>query len=258
MEKKSGAQLHQGHRDRMKERFLASGPESFADHELLEMLLYYAIPRRDTNETAHQLIEEFGSLSAALEAPIERLCRVPFVKEHASVYIKLLGELSRRYTASKLQPKKNPMQTVYDDVEKITGVLYPRFLGQTKEVMYVMLFDAGMHLSDLFCVGEGSINSVSITVRAITERAYQRNAASVVLAHNHPGGMAVPSVEDIRMTKDLKTALGVMGIELVEHFIFADGAYYPIMTYSEQNANARFAAMKAAQHNHFSHKEKGK
>ena len=78
--------LHKGHRDRMRERLLANGPEGFADHELLEMLLYYAIPRRDTNETAHQLIEECGSLSAVLEAAPEKLARVPYIKENATAY----------------------------------------------------------------------------------------------------------------------------------------------------------------------------
>lgn len=242
----------------MRERFLKSGPEGFADHELLEMLLYYAMPRRDTNETAHELIEECGSLAAVLEAPIERLSRVPFVKEHASVYLKLIGEISRRYTAQKLQPQKNPLQTVYDSVEKVAGLLYPRFLGSTKEMMYVMLMDVGMHVQDVFCVGEGSINSVSITVRAITERAYQRNAASVILAHNHPNGVAIPSREDLRMTDDVKRALAVMGIELIEHFIFADGSYYPILSYSEEEANQRFETMRAAQHSHFSQKENRK
>ncbi len=241
--------IHKGHRDRMRERFLASGGEGFADHELLEMLLYYAIPRRDTNEIAHELIEECGSLSAVLEAPAERLSRVPYVKQNAAIYLQLLGELSRRYTTEKIMPKKNPMQTVYDSTEKVTNVLYPRFLGQTREVMYAMLFDGGMHMLDLFCVGEGSIGSVSITVRAITERAYQRSALSVVIAHNHPGGVAMPSPEDIRMTRDLTTALGVMGIQLVEHFVFADNNYYPIVAY-ERGEQDRFAEMRAAQHHH--------
>lgn len=243
--------LHEGHRDRMRERFLASGPDGFADHELLEMLLYYAIPRRDTNEIAHQLIEECGSLSAVLEAPLERLSRVPFVKGNAAIYIKLLAELSRRYAADKLLPEKNPMQTVYDTAEKVTSVLFPRFLGQTKEIMYAMLFDSGMHMVDLFMLGEGSINSVSVTVRAVAERAYQRNAAAVILAHNHPGGVAIPSNEDSHMTRDLNIALDVMGIILVEHFIFAENTYYPIMAYAGDVPQDRFAVAKASQHRHF-------
>ena len=244
---KSG--IHNGHRDRMRERFLASGGEGFADHELLEMLLYYAIPRRDTNEIAHELIEECGSLSAVLEASPARLSRVPYVKENTTLYLKLLAELSHRYTVEKIMPQKNPMQMVYDSTEKVTGVLYPRFLGQTREMMYAMLFDGGMHMLDLFCIGEGSIGSVSITVRAIAERAYQRSAASVVIAHNHPGGVAIPSPEDIRMTRDLNTALSVMGIQLVEHFVFAESSYYPIIAY-ERGEMDRFTEMRAAQHNH--------
>ena len=107
---KDQSKLHNGHRERMRERVQNGGISTLADHELLEMLLYYTQPRRDTNETAHALIEECGSLSDVLEAPAERLCRAPLIGENSALYLNLLGELSRRYAMSKFREKKDSMQ----------------------------------------------------------------------------------------------------------------------------------------------------
>ena len=186
-------------------------------------------PRRDTNELSHELIEECGSLFSVLESPEERLCRVSAVGEQTALYLKLLGELTRRYAIGKSDLRKDPMQVVYDSPEKIAALMFPRFLGHPCEQMYALLFDAGMHLSDVFCVGEGTINSVSVTARAVAQRAYQRNAASVVLAHNHPGGVASPSVQDIELTRGLREALALVGVPLLEHFVFTEHAYFPIL-----------------------------
>lgn len=230
------AKLHSGHRERMRERFEKAGPESLADHELLEMLLFYTQPRRDTNEAAHALIEECGSLSSVLESPTERLCRVPQIGSSSALYLRLLGELSRRYTVEKLRPQTDPMQVTYDDADKIAAYLFPRFLGQKTERMLALLFDSGMHLLDCFTVGQGSINSVSVTVRAVAQRAYQRDAAFVVLAHNHPGGVAMPSAEDIRLTRDFDAALSLVDIPLIEHFIFTERSYFPILSHYASDA----------------------
>ena len=221
--------LHTGHRERMRERVENAGTSTLADHELLEMLLYYIQPRRDTNETAHALIEECGSLAAVLEADAQRLCRVPYIKEGGAMYIRLLGELSRRYAIAKFRADDAASDLVYDSMEKLTEMLYPRFLGQSKELLIAILFDARMRMLDLFTVAEGTLNSVSLTVRTVTQRAYARNASFCVLAHNHPGGLATPSQEDIRLTRDMEGALELVGVPLVEHLIFTDRAYFPIV-----------------------------
>ena len=220
---------HGGHRERMRERVASAGTASLAEHELLEMLLDYAVPRRDTNETAHALIEECGSLDAVLEADRDRVCRVPYVKENVATYLQLLGELSRRYAVSKFQPEGVSADVVYDSLEKLATVLYPRFLGQSKELLVAVLFDARMRMVDLFTVAEGSLNSVSVTARAVTQRAYARNASFCVLAHNHPGGIATPSQEDVRITRDMESALELVGVPLIEHLVFTERAYFPII-----------------------------
>ena len=97
--------LHEGHRQRMRARFAVSDPASFADHEMLEMLLYYALPRRDTNELAHVLIEEFGSLTAVLEADVERLVSVTGISDGTAIFLKILGEVAKRYAIFKFDPQ---------------------------------------------------------------------------------------------------------------------------------------------------------
>lgn len=239
--------LHNGHRDRMRERVGAAGVASLADHELLEMLLYYIQPRKDTNETAHLLIEECGSLPAVLEADAQRLCRVPYIKERGALYLQLLGELSRRYAVAKFQPDGVSPDVVYDSMEKLAAVLYPRFLGQSREMLIAVLFDARMRMADLFVVAEGSLNSVSMTARAVTQRAYARHAAFCVLAHNHPGGIATPSKEDVRLTRDMETALDLVGVPLIEHLVFTERAYFPIIANCVQTEEPA-ALSKAAQY----------
>lgn len=146
MEKKP--RLHDGHRERMRARFCAD-PNGFADHEILEMLLYYIQPRRDTNELAHELIENFGSLGAVLEAGRDRLSGMSGVGESTAVYLSLLGETAKRYTIGKLQPEEGKSD-VFDTPEKIVSFLWPRFLGLHTEQAYLLLFDNGMHLLDCF------------------------------------------------------------------------------------------------------------
>ena len=232
MPEKTLSDLHGGHRDRLRERVWQNGAQSLVDHELLELLLFYVIPRRDTNELAHRLIEECGSLAGVLEAPVEQLCRVCGIKEQAALYLRALGDLARRYAVSKFEMSNDPMKTVYDTAEKLAATIYPHFLGQVRERVLVLLFDSGMHMVDLFTVAEGSQSGVSFNVRAVTERAYLRRATFVVLAHNHPGGVAAPSPEDIRLTQEVERALRLLGIPLIEHFVFTDHAYFPIIANS--------------------------
>lgn len=238
---------HNGHRERLRERFLKSGAEGFADHELLELLLFYVIPRRDTNELAHRLIEECGSLPEVLEADATQLQTVDGIKDQASLYLEALGELARRYAVSKFQSKQDPMNTVYDTPEKLAAVIYPRFLGQTKESMLALLFDSGMHMVDLFVVANGSLNSVQVNIRSVAQRAYQRGASGVILAHNHPGGVATPSPDDIKLTQSMEQAFRLLGIPLIEHFVFTDHAYFPILANCSLCAEEDFEHPQAAQ-----------
>ena len=224
---KEKTHLHAGHRDRMRERFLQSGGVGFADHELLEMLLFYAIPRRDTNGLAHMLIEEFGSLSGVLEADTDLLCRVEGISMRTAVFLKTVGETACRYTADKFDPQER--KTVYDTTEKVVTFLASRYLGVPVERVYLLLFDSAMHMIDCYHVCDGSIVGAGASVRRMAEHAYKKGAATVILAHNHPGGVAFPSQDDMRITRRLYQALEILEIPLLEHYIFAEKTYAPIL-----------------------------
>ena len=231
MEKQSS--LHQGHRARMRER-IANDPESLLPHELLEMLLYYALPRRDTNDLAHTLIEEFGSLAGVLEADTELLKSVSGISDSSALYLRLIGEIARYYTADKLTPDRE--SPIFDTPDKIATFMLPRYVGLTVERAYLLLFDNGMHLLDCFHVGDGSVSGVMLSTRRIAERAYRKGAAAAILTHNHPGGMAIASKEDIGVTRHIEDALRLLEVPLLEHFVFSDRAYAPIMRHYDCDA----------------------
>ena len=219
---------HQGHRARMRERLAATSPAGFADHELLEMLLYYTNARGDTNEIAHSLIEAFGSIEGILDADRDRLLSVWGIGEQSTVLLTLLGELSRRYLAQKITDTPSE-KDMLDTPDRIAKFLAPRFVGATKEIALALLLDNSMRPIDCFPVGEGTVSGVSLSTRAVAERAYTKHAAAVVLAHNHPGGVAVPSSDDVITTKRIKEALNLLGVPLIEHFVFSDRAFSPIL-----------------------------
>ena len=240
MAKSAENHSHGGHRERMRERFLTAGGDALADHELLETILFYAIPRRDTNELAHRLIEDFGSLSSVLEADVDLLARFDGLGESSATYLKLLHELTRRYTADKMNA--NDKKMVFDTPGKIAAYMAPRYMGVNIERVYLLLFDNSMHLLDCLHVCDGSVAGVSLSIRRIAERAYQKGAAAVVLTHNHPNGAAIPSTDDIRVTRRVEEALRLLEIPLLEHYVFADRSYSPIMSFSCDQREEAYAA----------------
>lgn len=232
---------HVGHRERMRKRLLSTSPSAFADHEILEMLLYYTNARGDTNETAHALIEAFGSLEGALDADPDRLQAVWGVGESTAVLFTLLGEVSRRYMMQKISGGNKP-DAILDSPEKLVDFFLPHFLGATKELAYVLLLDNSMRPLDCFPIGDGSVSSIILSVRGIAERAYTKHAAAVVLAHNHPGGLAVPSGEDINVTRHIQEALSLLGITLVDHFVLSDRSFAPILNKIDVKTEGAVAA----------------
>ncbi|MBQ8358183.1 MAG: RadC family protein [Clostridia bacterium] len=240
MENQKEAPLHGGHRERMRQRFLETGGKGMADHEILEMLLFYALPRRDTNETAHCLIEECGSLSGVLEADIDHLCHTVGVKENTALYLRLLGETARRYTVRQMEG--NERVSVYDSPDRIAAFLAPRYVGVKVERVFLLLFDNGMHMIDCHHVGDGSVSGVTVTVRPIVEHAFRKGAAAAILAHNHPGGLSIPSGDDLRVTRRLDEAFRLMEIPLLEHYVFGTDGYRPIMALYRAPSDESYAS----------------
>lgn len=226
--------LHDGHRDRLRKRFIEEGAEGFAAHNLLELLLFYAIPRKDTNETAHLLLRRFGDVQSVLSAPIEELCKVEGINQSSAALIRMCGELGTRYCAGRTDDLKRFYS--FDDIGEYLVKLY---WGVTEETVYVLLLNSGGSLIKTAQVCTGSVNSTAVNMRAIVSAALSANAACVVLAHNHPGGTAFPSAEDLTTTKTVANALAVSGIELAEHFVVAGRSYRRIMEQVKSAESAR-------------------
>ena len=212
--------IHDGHREKMRQRFLSGGLDHFADHEALELLLYYAIPRRDTNPIAHALMERYGSLSAVLTARVEDLKKVEGVGESAAVLLKLAPQLYRKARLSDAE-----QETVLSSVERVGAYLLERFAGEKNEVVYQLCLDRKGKLLACKKLGEGGVASEDLDIRRLVENALLTGASSVVLAHNHPSGVALPSRDDYAATDRAKTALSVVGVALADHIIVADGDF---------------------------------
>lgn len=212
--------MHDGHRARLRQRFLQGGLDGFDDLAILEFLLCFAIPRRDTNPIAHALIDRYGSLSAVLEAPAADLQQVEGVGESAAILLTLLPAVARRHMIQRAE-----IGTVLDTTTKCGEYLLPRFFGERDEVVWILCLDAKLTAVDCRLLARGGFNTVAVSARKVVEAALRCNAASVVLAHNHPGGIAVPSAEDARTTDQLRAALRAVGIELADHVVVAGGDF---------------------------------
>ena len=211
--------IHDGHRQRLKDRFRSEGLDHFREHEVLELFLFYCIPRRDTNPIAHDLIDRFGALSKVLEAPPEELAKVPGMGESAATFLSMLGALERYSAVNRASLKKDLiMNTVADCGNYLINFFYNR----RNESVYLLCLDAKRKVLCCKEVGEGSVNSMAVSIRRIVEMALAANATSVILAHNHPSGIAVPSPEDIHTTRRIAAALDAVEVTLVDHIVVAE------------------------------------
>lgn len=208
--------VHDGHREKMRRRFLETGLDAFADHEALELLLFYAIPRKDTNVIAHQMLERYGTLEAVLSAPVEDLMRVEGIGENAAVLLKLVPKVVQkaRLSASK--------ETILNSTEKAGKFLLERFRGEKNEVIYQLCLDRKGKLLSCRRLNEGGADSTELNLRRLVENALLVSASAVILSHNHPSGIALPSSEDYVTTDKVQAALKMVGVELVDHIIVAD------------------------------------
>lgn len=212
--------IHDGHREKMRQRFLKGGLETFADHEALELLLYYAIPRRDTNPIAHALMERYGSLTAVLSAPVEDLKKVEGVGESAAILLKLVPQVCR-----KARMADAAQENVLNSSEKAGAYLLERFAGEKNEVVYQLCLDRKGKLIACKRVGEGGVANAELNIRRVMENAILTSASAVILSHNHPSGIALPSQDDYAATRRVQEALRTIGVALTDHIIVADGDF---------------------------------
>lgn len=211
--------IHDGHREKMRRRFLETGLAGFADHEALELLLFYAIPRRDTNALAHQLLERYGSLETVLAAPVEDLQRVEGMGESAALLLRLVPMLAER------SRRKEGAPVILNSTEKAGNYMLRRFDGKKNELVYELCLDRKGKLLASKLLTEGDVNGAELNIRNLVGNALLTNASAVILSHNHPSGVALPSSEDFITTDRVRMALESVGVQMVDHIIVADGDF---------------------------------
>lgn len=216
--------LHKNHRERMRESFINNGADSFEEHTMLELLLFYAIPRVDTNETAHRLLNHFGSIAEVFEAPYEELIKVRGISKNSATLIKMMPAISKMYMKSRCKDIR-----VFDTPQKLGEFFVNKFIGVTEEQIYVMLLDKSMQLIKCENVSKGTVDMTGINIRVIVDLVVKHKASSVVLAHNHPRGLVSPSTDDLAATSKIKLALKQLEITFIDHIIVAQNDYLSLV-----------------------------
>ncbi len=213
--------VHSGHRERVRQDFLKNGfNEDTPPHKIIEMLLFYSIPRKDTNVTAHELLNRFGSIAGIIDAPVEQLVKVPGVSMNTAALIKLIMPIARRYLSD-----KSANVDKYTNIDDICRYLMGRYAGFNKEVFSVTSFSGSGRMLGFDILSTGSISEVNISTREVIETVLKRQAVCVIIAHNHPGGVAVPSKDDVDVTENIKSALNHISVRLLDHIVIAGDDY---------------------------------
>ncbi|MGV8075495.1 MAG: DNA repair protein RadC [Syntrophobacteraceae bacterium] len=211
----------EGHRKRLRERFERSGLEGFHNHEVLELLLSYAIPRRDVKPLAKTLLDEFGSLSAVLDAPLENLKNVPGIGDHAAVLLAVTPRLLDRYQ----QDRWNQNQT-FSSTRDAVRFLSSEIGTERNEVFYILALSSRNSLIAKEEIQRGSVNRTAVFPRLVVEACLKYRATAVILSHNHPGGDPNPSAADRQLTRKLKRILNELDIQVHDHIIIAGPKYF--------------------------------
>lgn len=210
---------HSGHRQRVRKKFIENGFDVFEPHEALEMFLFYAIPRKDTNPLAHRLLDRYINIGGVCDAPIDELMNEFGLSESAAAYIKMLPEMSRLYNESKISDDN------IIDYENLGKLFQTKFIGRTSEAVALMLGDAKGKMIYFNIISKGSLNSSDMPIRKIVDLSLRHNAKTAFLAHNHPSGTALPSHSDLLTTQKLRETLLSVGVDLIDHFIITDDDY---------------------------------
>ncbi len=221
--------LHEGHRERARQDFLQHGfDRNTPPHKILELLLFYCVQRADTNPIAHELIAKYGSVAGVLDAPVEELAAFKGLSERSAILLKMIMPIARRYLYD-----KSEQRPTFCGLDEIGKYILAQYVGETKEKIGVMCLDTKGTLISFDFVGEGDIASVGLSHRELAKTALSGNATAVVLCHNHPNGIALPSDNDVSLTKEAAETLSKIGVQLIDHIIVDDTDFIS-MAQSEQ------------------------
>lgn len=215
--------IHDVHRERLRDSFLEHGLESFREVQALELLLFYAIPRRDTNPLAHDLLERSGSLDGVFAASEQELCEVPGVGKSTAALILLVPQILKRSRVSAASTVR-----FIRNGREAAEYLRPRLDSEREEVALMLCLDSQMAVINCTELARGTVNAVDFNIRRVVELAIKSKASYVILAHNHPGGSPRMSREDDAVTGRVYKALDLVGVRLFDHIIVAGGEYASI------------------------------
>ena len=216
--------VHDGHRARLKERYTEYGLDNFNDLNVLELLLFFVIPRQDTNIIAHALLERFGSLDAVFEASPQELQAVPGIGANAAALIRLVPDIAKRCAVSKTRDI-----TSFTSAASAARYLIPRLSSEKTEKVLMLCLNAQKQLISCLELGAGVVDNVGVNVRFVVETALKTRASSVILAHNHPSGNPAPSRDDELLTRRIREALRLVDITLDDHIVIGGQAWFSFM-----------------------------
>lgn len=218
--------MHDGHRNRLRESFLATGLAGKTEHQALELLLTYAIPRIDVNPIAHELIDRFGSLAGVIDAEAETLMRVGHISQNSAVLLKLIPQIAQMYSECKWKERR-----LLKSVPQVEEYLRPKMEHEKNEVFYLLALDNHCRLIEAIRMSEGTPNQSQVSVRNVVDDSLRVGATQVILAHNHPSGIAEPSPADIQVTRFLFSALAPLGVTVLDHIIIAGNQSFSLRSH---------------------------
>ncbi len=215
--------MHEGHRERLRARYSSNGIGAFTEHELLELLLTYTIPRRNTNEIAHRLMDRFGSLRAVFSAQVPELANIEGIGERAAVFLRLVGDSATYHAeATGKQKQRIGLLSPADAASYALDLMR----NERYESVYVVSLDKNMRLLHAERLMTGSLSEAPLYPRRVVETALMHRAAAILLLHNHPSGDPTPSHEDAEVTSAVQRALNSIDIRLYDHLVVGEGGVY--------------------------------
>lgn len=206
--------LNAGHRERMRQRYIKNGLDGFQPHEILELLLFYSMPRCDTNKIAHELINHFHTLAGVMNANIKDLCSIKGVGEQTALFLNLLPEVFKAYQIS-----KNTEKLKFENRKSLRAYLMSIYTGTVEEQAYIICFGADGGVICIEPIGNGTSTTANFHIRSVVESSLRNRSDRIALVHNHPDGNSTPSREDVFATTCLLKALKPLDIQLVDHYI---------------------------------------
>ncbi len=226
------SETNQGHRHRLRKRFLEQGLEGFEDHNILELLLFYAIPIRDTNKLAHDIMNHFGNdIEKVFDADYEEICKVDGVGENVATLIKLMPSISKFYLNLKQKPK-----AVFTNIEDVADFIKSQYLFDKVETFALLSLDSTGRFLGFDKMSSGTSNITEVNIIKVIENAIKNNASCVIIAHNHPSGNLTPSVSDVSATRRLCDAFETINIHVMDHVIVSQDGYTSMANSSQYSS----------------------